>query len=241
MWKRIEELLTRKGLTIKDLAQATGIAVGTLGDLKAGRLKRIADPEKITRIAKALGTTSNYLQGKRKEIDESITMEDMRAPEENPTKEGWYMVLVPCSRGEDELHKEKKYLFKNGRWTDGNPSNTTKKIYGWDAANYLDEFDTHKPLNDEGIHRLEEAIVEASLAEYTRLLKIGQGKYKRGDARPYMVTHRNANNKAVMVTIKSLIEGEESQLRRNMVIGAVIDAESVIDHYRRKYEAGAWL
>ena len=72
MYGIIEQLCTEKGIKPGRLCSDLGISRGTLGDLKAGRTKKLSS-ENISKIANYFGVTTDYLLGK----------DNKKAPTEN--------------------------------------------------------------------------------------------------------------------------------------------------------------
>lgn len=60
MWEVVEKLIKEKGMNIKDLSRASGVAYGSLTDWKAGRSRPKID--KLERIAACLGVSVGYIQ-----------------------------------------------------------------------------------------------------------------------------------------------------------------------------------
>lgn len=63
MYGIIEQLCTEKGIKPGRLCSDLGISRGTLGDLKAGRTKKLSS-ENVSKIANYFGVTTDYLLGK---------------------------------------------------------------------------------------------------------------------------------------------------------------------------------
>ena len=72
MYGIIEQLCTEKGIKPGRLCSDLGISRGTLGDLKAGRTKKLSS-ENISKSANYFGVTTDYLLGK----------DNKKAPTEN--------------------------------------------------------------------------------------------------------------------------------------------------------------
>lgn len=72
--KRVEQLMIKKNMNQKKLADASEITQATISRILSGQVKELK-PETLKRLAKALGTTVDYLVGKTERMTESDILE----------------------------------------------------------------------------------------------------------------------------------------------------------------------
>lgn len=73
MYGRIEKLCEAEGITVGKMCSELGISRGTLGDLKAGRTKKLS-ADNLSKIAKRFSVPSDFiLTGEQKENAPTVT------------------------------------------------------------------------------------------------------------------------------------------------------------------------
>lgn len=77
--KRVRELRLRRGMSQKELAEASNISQATISRLEAGRVRELK-AEAIKRLSSALGVTTDYLLGQTSHLEgEAIVRSDPTA------------------------------------------------------------------------------------------------------------------------------------------------------------------